>query len=351
MPPTMKDVARRADVSVATVSRVLTGSSNVSPQLSQRVQAAIEDLSYQPSRVARSLRTRTSHILGVIVSDIRNPFFTSLVRGIEDVAHANEYSLILCNTDQDPGKEELYIHVLIAEKVAGAIVVPIREDSTAYTTFIDNGIPIVAVDRRLSALNVDTVLVDNVQGAYEAACHLIQRGCTPIGLIGGPLHTTTGRERLEGYKKALHQHGIEVDEDLIKIGDYKQASGYELACELLDLGEAPAAIFAANNMMTLGALQAIHDRGLNIPLDTALVGFGDMPWATVLDPALTTVAQPTRELGSAAVDVLLRRIANPDLEVVEIRLEPTLMIRQSCGCEYSAVGQPRLNETVGRGTV
>ena len=342
MAPTVKDVARLADVSTATVSRVLTGSSRVSPQLSKRVLEAVEALQYKPSRVARSLRTRTTRILGVIVSDIRNPFFTSLVRGIEDVAHANEYSLILCNSDEDPAKEELYISVLMAEAVAGAIVVPIREDSVACATLVESGIPIVAVDRRLSSLNVDRVLVDNVLGAHLAVCHLIEQGCTRIGLIGGPLHTTTGRERLAGYKKALVEHAIELDEDLIKTGDYKQSSGYHLACELLELDDVPTAIFAANNMMTLGALEAIHDRGLHIPRDLALVGFGDMPWAEVLDPALTVVAQPTHELGRSAANVLLSRIANRDQETVEIRLEPTLIIRESCGCGYSAALQPAL---------
>jgi DNA-binding LacI/PurR family transcriptional regulator len=346
MAPTMKDVARRADVSTATVSRVLTGSSNVSPALRRRVEAAIKELNYKPSRVARSLRTRTSRIFGVIVSDIRNPFFTSLVRGIEDVAHEHEHSLILCNSDEDPGKEELYIHVLMAEKVAGAIVVPIREDTTACKILVDNGIPVVAVDRRMEELDVDTVLLDNVQGACKAVSHLIEQGCTRIGLIGGPLHTTTGRERLEGYKRALREHGIEQDGDLVKIGDYKQVSGYSLAAQLLQLTSPPTAIFAANNMMTLGALQAIHDAGLSIPQDIALVGFGDMPWATVLDPALTAVAQPTHELGSTAVRVLLRRIANPQQDTVRIRLEPELMVRQSCGCEPGARQQMAPMEAV-----
>jgi len=344
---TMKDVARRAGVSTATVSRALTGSTHVSPQLQQRVLRAVEELNYRPSRVARSLRTRTSRILGVIVSDIRNPFFTSLVRGIEDIAHASEYSLILCNSDEDPAKEELYIHVLSAEKVAGAIVVPIREDSTACNTLIENGIPIVAVDRRLEHVNADTVMLDNVQGAYMAVSHLVQEGCSRIGLIGGPLHTTTGKERLEGYKKALAHHGIELDEDLIKIGNYKQVSGYNLACELLRMDDAPTAIFAANNMMTLGALQAIHDQGLSIPQDIALVGFGDMPWAEVLNPALTAVAQPTYELGCTAANVLLRRIAHRNLETVEIRLDPVLVVRESCACrQVIANGALRVTEAM-----
>jgi DNA-binding LacI/PurR family transcriptional regulator len=332
MATTVKDVAKRAGVSTATVSRVLTGSTNVSDELRERVQKAVDELGYKPSRVARSLRTRTRRILGVIVGDIRNPFFTSLVRGIEDVAHHRGYSLILCNADEDPEKEELYIDVLVAEHVGGAIVVPIREESTAYAQLIENGIPVVAADRKLTTLEVDSVLLDNELGAYLGVSHLLRQGYPRIGVIAGPLHTTTGRERLRGYERALRERRIELDPSLVKIGDFKQASGFRLAHELLNLDDPPAAIFAANNMMAIGASQAIHDRGLSIPSDTALVGFGDMPWASLLHPALTVVAQPTRELGNTAANVLLRRIAEPDGPIVEARLKPSLVIRESCGC-------------------
>lgn len=332
MPPTMKDVARRAGVSTATVSRVLSGGAPVSAELRERVQAAIDALDFLPSHVARSLRTRTSRIIGVIVSDIRNPFFTSLVRGIEDVAHANGYSLILCNSDEDPAKEELYVNVLAGEKVAGAIIVPIRSDSRAYDKQVESGLPVVTVDRCLDHLETDTVMLDNAHGAYLGVSHIISRGCTRIALIAGPLHTTTGQERLEGYLQALAKHGVPVDNDLIKIGDYKRVSGYNLARELLDMACPPTAIFVANNMMTLGALQAIHDKGLRIPEDMALVGFGDMPWADLLHPPLTAVAQPTYELGCAAANVLLRRMADRNSPIVHMRLDPVLIVRESCSC-------------------
>ncbi len=333
MPVTMKDVARRAHVSTATVSRVLSTRDSVSPELRERVQEAIQELDFRPSHVARNLRMRTSRIIGVIISDIRNPFFPSLVRGVEDIAHANGYSLILCNSDEDPAKEELYVQVLSEERVAGAIVVPVRCDSTAYDEHIQAGLPIVAVDRCVDHLDIDTVMLNNMQGAYLGVSHIIQQGCTRIGLIGGPLHTTTGRERLEGYKKALAAHGIALDEALIKIGDYMHVSGYDLACELLEMKPAPAGIFVANNMMTLGALQAIRARGLDIPRDVVLVGFGNVPGAELLDPAaLTTVSQPTYELGCAAVNVLLRRMADKNLQTMHIRLDPVLVARESMGC-------------------
>jgi len=191
--------------------------------------------------------------------------------------------------------------------------------------------PIVAMDRRLCQFDVDTVLVDNVKGAHQATSHLIRLGHRRIGLIGQPSRITTGRERREGYEKALSEHGFEVDQRLIKIGDFRQDSGYRRACELLEMDDPPTAIFTANNLMTLGALNTIHEKGLNIPQDVAIVGFDDMPWAPSLDPPLTAVAQPAYELGCTAANLLLQRIADKDREIVEMTLEPTLIIRDSCG--------------------
>jgi len=278
---------------------------------------------------------QATDIFGLILSDIANPFFTTVVRGIEDLAYANKYSLLLCNSDEDPAKEELYIRVLLSEKVAGTIISPTDEDSTTCAALIEGGIPVVAMDRRLRSLRVDTVVVDNISGAYKAVSHLIKLGHRRIGLIGGPTTITTGRERQEGYQRALIDHGLTIDEDLISEGDFKQDSGYQRACELLQLSNPPTAIFAANNLMTLGALNAIHEKGLNIPQEVAIVGFDDMPWAPSLNPPLTTVAQPAYELGRVAAEMLLARIADKDRLVREIKLETTLIIRESCGGKSS----------------
>ena len=327
---TAKDVADLAGVSTATVSRVLNNHPHVTDETRSKVLGAMEQLGYQPSRVARRLRMETTHILGLII-DIANPFFTSVVCGIEDVAYANQYSLLLCNSDDDPARESLYVDVLQAERVAGIIIAPTDENSTFYEPLLRNGVSIVAMDRRLRPFDVDTVLVNNVKGAYQATSHLIRLGHRRIGLIGGPSRITTGRERQEGYEKALSEHGLEPDQRLIKVGDFKQDSGYQRACELLEMEEPPTAIFTANDLMTLGALNAIHEKGLKIPRDVAIVGFDDMPWAPSLDPPLTAVAQPTYELGCTAANLLLQRIADQDREIVEMKLEPTLIIRESCG--------------------
>jgi DNA-binding LacI/PurR family transcriptional regulator len=273
----MKEVAKLAGVSVATVSRVLNDNPNVSPELCSRVLAAVEKLNYQRNRVARSLRAKTSLIVGLIISDIQNPFFTSVVRGVEDVAYDHGYTLLLCNSDEDPTKEHLYIDIMLAEKVAGVIISPVAEVDNYSSLLLQAGVPIVSMDRRMRDLDVDTVLVNNVKGAYQAVSHLIELGHRRVGFIGGPLQTTTGRERHEGYKKALTEHGIGLEQGLVKIGDFKQDSGYQIACELLESDDSPVAIFTANNLMTLGALNAIHEKGLNIPQDIAIVGFDDMP--------------------------------------------------------------------------
>jgi len=324
-------VADLAGVSTATVSRVLNNHPYISDETRSRVLWAMEQLGYQPSRVARRLRMKETHILGLIISDIANPFFTTVIRGIEDVAYANQYSLLLCNADEDLAKESLYVGILQAERVAGIIISPADEDSTSCEPLLRNGVPVVAMDRRLSRFKVDTVLVDNVKGAYLATSHLIRLGHRRIGLIAVPLQITTGRERREGYERALKEHGLALEQALIKIGDARQDSGYHKACELLEMDDPPTAIFTANNLMTLGALNAIHEKGLSIPEDVAIVGFDDMPWAPSLDPPLTAVAQPAYELGRIAASLLLQRIANKDREIVEMKLEPTLIIRESCG--------------------
>ena len=328
---TVKHVANLAGVSTATVSRVLNNYPHVTDETRSKVLWAMKELGYQPSRVARRLRMEGGQIIGLIISDIANPFFTSVVRGIEDVAYANQCSLVLCNSDEDPARESLYVGVLQAERVAGIIISPADENSTSCEPLLRNGVPIVAMDRRLCQFDVDTVLVDNIKGAYQATSHLIRLGHRRIGLIAIPPQITTGRERREGYEKALSEHGVELDQSVTKIGDCKQNSGYQKTCELLEMDDPPTAIFTANNLMTLGALNAIHEKGLNIPQDVAIVGFDDMPWAPSLDPPLTAVAQPTYELGCTAANLLLQRIADKDREIVEIELEPTLIIRDSCG--------------------
>ena len=328
----IQDVAKLARVSIATVSRVLNGTAYVDAEVATRVRAAVEELQYQPSRAARTLRGSHSTIIGLLITDIQNPFFTSLVRGVEDMAQRNGYSIILCNSDEDPHKERQYIEVLCAERVAGAIVVPTRENQRPFKLFQEHSIPVVAVDRRVKDSAIDVVLVDNLRGAREATAHLLANGYQRIGMISGPAVTTSGRERLEGYRQALHEAGIAYDPTLVRSGSFKERSGQQLAHELLDLETPIEALFVANNLMTLGALAALNERKLRIPEDIAVVGFDEMPWATLGSVSLTTVTQPVYDIGSTAALRLFQRLQNKNASAItrqEIVLAPTLNIRNS----------------------
>lgn len=327
--PTNKDVARRAGVSIATVSRVLNDLPNVRPPVRRKVMRAIQELGYQPNRTARQLRVKSSKVLGLIISDIQNPFFTSVVRGIEDEAYKHQFSLVLCNTDEDPAKEKLYADVMRAEGVAGVILASTREKNPHIATLLEQNIPVVAIDRQVTERRIDRVVVANRDGAFEAVAHLLALGHRRIGFVGLPAVRTTGREREEGYLDALRAAQVRVRSEWMRRGDGKQEGGYQCASELLALNKPPSALFVANNLMTLGALMAIREKGLKIPNDISIVGFDDMPWTPLLCPPLTTVAQPTYELGSQAAALLLARIADPKRPTTHLLLKPNLIVRES----------------------
>jgi LacI family transcriptional regulator len=328
--PTIHDVALRAGVSIATVSRVQNGTARVRDDRVQRVRAAIEELKYQPNRRARALRVHRSTVIGLLVSNIDNPFFTALVHGVEAVAQRAGFSVILANTGEVFERERQCVEVLCAEQVAGAIVVPTRDNHHTMRLFKQFGIPVVTVDRRIDDRTIDSIVVDNARGAQEAVTHLIENGYRRIGIITGPQSTTTGRERLEGYRRAQIDAGIIPDPAFERYGTFKQGSGRELAEELLDLQTPPEALFVANNLMTLGALEAIYARGLRMPDDLALVGFDEMPWAALSSISLTTVSQPVYELGSTAALRLFQRLDDTGpFTRQNIVLMPTLCVRGS----------------------
>jgi DNA-binding LacI/PurR family transcriptional regulator len=269
-------------------------------------------------------------VLGLIISDIQNPFFTAMVRAIEDVAYQHRYTLVLCNTDEDPAKETLYVDLMLAEKVAGVLISPTSETDTSCLRLAEVQIPVVAIDRRTASSPIDTVVVDNVGATCALITHLLDDGHQRIGAVLGTPIATTGHERREGYVQALQARQVMVDAELIRTGIPTMESGYRLVHELLDLAAPPTAIFTGNNLLTLGALKAIHERNLQIPDDVALVAFDEMDWMFVMKPALSVVAQPVYEMGRTAAELLLARIANKQRPVQEIVLQPTVHIRQSC---------------------
>jgi LacI family transcriptional regulator len=324
---TIYDVARRAEVSPATVSRVVNGRANVDAGLAERVRRAMSDLNYRPNAVARNLRRSRTSFWAVIISDIGNPFFTAMFRAVQDVAQPAGYSVLLCNTDNDPEREEQYVDATMAEQIAGVIISPTAA-SPHVQRLVDARVPVVVIDRLLSDTLVDTVLVDNDLGAEDATRHLIRSGYRRIACITGPQGLFTADRRLAGYRRALESEGIKYDPDLVRFADFRQEGGHQAMESLLSDPVRPDAVFVANNMMTIGAVGRIFDHGLRVPQDVGVVGFDDVPWS-LLRPALSTVAQPTYELGRHAADLLAARMAEPDREPTVLTLPTELKVRQS----------------------
>ncbi len=324
----IKDVAKKAGVSVATVSRVLNNNPNVKPHLKESVLDAMKELQYRPSGIARSMRNQSVPVVGLIISDIQNPFFTSMVRAVEDKALENGYTVLLCNSDEDPEKEQLYINVLSRERVAGIIIIPSHESCCEGLKNLN--IPIVIVDRRLNVINTDRVMLDNVYGSKVATRHLIELSHKRIGLVGAPLNVSVGVDRRQGYVEALEEAGLPVDESLIAIGNFKEEGGYQAAKRLLELPDRPTALFPVNNLMTMGTLQAIYEFNLKIPQDVSIIGFDDMPWLSLINPPLTAVRQPVYQIGAEAAEILFDRIeGNLDAPIKTIVLRPELVVRSS----------------------
>lgn len=303
----IKDVAKVAGVSTATVSRVLANHSRVKEQTRRKVMEAVEQLNYRPNLVARSLRVQKSAKIGLVVSDIRNPFFTAISRAVEDAAYEGGYSVLMCNTDENPEKEELYLNLLHDENVAGIIFSPTQKFSSKLAS-LDISIPIVIIDRTVESKDVDMVLLDNFAAAHELTLHLINNGYRKLaGLFGNA--STTGQERSRGFHKALKDNVLSPV--AVHFIAPRIQQGHETTMALLKQKEKPDAIFTSNSLLTVGAFRAIRDGNLKIPDDVALVGFDETTWGALVDPPVTVIAQPTEEIGRTATELLFQRIVDP----------------------------------------
>jgi DNA-binding LacI/PurR family transcriptional regulator len=329
--PTIREVAETAGVSTATVSRVFSGGARVRDDVSRRVRDAARRLNYQPNRVARNLRVRTTRAVGVIIPDIENPFYTSVIGGIEEVLQASDYTLLLANYNENPQRERTNVRTFQAEGVAGMIFAPGGAETTLYEELAAAGMALVAISRVPGKMKIDSVAVANREGSRTAVAHLVRQGHRRIALISGPSCISTAKERLLGYEAGLREHGIQPRRELIQFADFRQSGGYHAMRDLLDLKTPPTAVFAGSNLMTLGALQAIHERQLHIPGDMAVVGFDDLPWAVSLNPPLTAVAQPAFEVGRTAARLLLDRLREPGRPSRNVVLDTSLIVRSSCG--------------------
>lgn len=334
----IKDVAAAAGVSTATVSRVLSDYPHVRAEMRDRVRAAIAQLEYRPNLVARNLRSQQSSTIGLILSDISNPFFAGISRAVEDLAFEHGFSVLLCNTDENPEREALYLDLMRAEQAAGVILSPTQHTMARFSE-LNVDFPLVLVDRSIKNGDVDAVLLDNVAAALELTTHLLTQGYRRIGALIGDTGTT-GQERERGYETALQDHGVPLVAGLIKRLRPQVATGRVAALDLLDLPQPPDAIFAGNSLLTAGALQAIRERGLRLPQDVALVGFDETLWATLVEPAITTMAQPTDEIGKTAMELLLQRIAAPRRPTRRVTLQGQLHVRGSSAPRAAAVLNP-----------
>jgi LacI family transcriptional regulator len=320
------DVAREAGVSVATVSRALNGLATVDAELTRRVHEAAGRLGYRPNAIARGLRRRKTDVIALVISDIADPFFTAIARGVEDVAQAKGYSVLLCNADEDPGKEARYLEVAEIEQVAGVLLSP-HSAATDISRLRSAGVPLVVVDRPL-AEPVDSVMVRSVEGARAATTHLLEQGWLRPACITGPADAATAQQRLEGYEQALSHAGSSTP--LSVHASFTQEGGSRAAAALLDADPSPDAFFVANTQMALGAIAELKRRGLRVSHDVGIITFDDAPWAPFLDPPVSVVAQPAYEIGRAAAELLMDRISGEETGGARsIVLATTLIVRES----------------------
>jgi len=326
---TVKDVAKAAGVSPSTVSRALAGKPTVDPAMVVRVQKAAADLHYRPSRIARSLRTRESRVWGVVVSDLRNPFYTELLRGLEDTAQEAGYLLVIGNADERVDKETSYLELFVAERVAGVVLSAASQANAEVAMLRNQQIPLVVIDRAVHGENVDTVLADNEGGAFTATSHLIGQGYRRIACIAGPADRTTSADRLRGFLRAHAEAGLSANESMIRHSDFRQAGGYTTGYELLTSPVPPDALFVSNNLMAIGALEAAAQLGLRSPDDLGFVAFDEIPLAPLLRSPVSVVAQPAYQIGSEAARLLLKRAQGDPAPPRRIVLPVELRVRAS----------------------
>lgn len=331
---TMKEVAARARVSQATVSHVINQKTYVSPKLHERVLRAVRDLDYHPNAVARTLRTKRSKTIGMIIPNISDPFFDTVVRGAEDVLANEGYTLIVGNSDDDVRKEEAYYRTFREKQVDGMLLIisPGSGPPDYLQQHVSKMTPIVYLDRYYRGLRGDTVLLDDFGGTYQGASHLLKRGHRRIAMITGPLNLANASMRLQGYRQALADFGVAFDETLVREGRFDMASGEERTGDLLLLNPRPTALLASNALMAVGALRAFTKCGLRCPEDIALVSYNDLDWFDLLKPSITVVRLPVYDLGATAAEILLKRISGKlTSSYRRVILKSELVIRESCG--------------------
>ncbi|MDZ7725825.1 MAG: LacI family DNA-binding transcriptional regulator [candidate division KSB1 bacterium] len=334
--PTIYNVATKAGVGIGTVSRALNNSPNISPDTKKRVLKAIEELHYQPHAMARGLARRKSHMAAIMLPMFTGYFYMELMQAIQEQASRHEYDLIMYSIDK-PSKSKDYLkRVLQENRVDGIIMISLRMDDKYVQRFVDSEFPVVLVDSYNKDL--DSITVKNKEGAYKAACHLIQQGHRRIGMIDAQLKSFPAQIRLDGFKQALDEYGIPFEKNYLVISDsiterdgFNREAGYDAMQNILSLKDRPTAIFVASDIQAAGALQAIREVGLKVPDDIALIGFDDIELAKYL--GITTMKQPLFQMGTLAFQRLMEKMETPSLPLLHKSYNTELVIRQTCGAK------------------
>jgi LacI family transcriptional regulator len=321
------EVARRAGVAPITVSRVVNNNGYVSEETRRRVEAAIVELNYIPNSLGSSLRSKRTQTLALVLSDIINPFWTTVARGVEDAANRAGYHIIIGNTDESPEKQEEYLIFLLKKQVDGFLLVP--ASSASFTILQKRNVPFVVMDRRFPGVQVDSVRGDSIGGAYALIQHLIELGHQQIAVITGPRDLSTASDRVVGFQMACEEAGLS-DIQQIYWGDYTQQTGYEYTQQILQTEPRPTAIFATNNFLAIGTMRALRDAKVRVPKQMSVVAFDDLPPAITIDPFFTVAAQPAYEMGQRATELLLARLeGDHPKEHQEIVLPVEIIVRKS----------------------
>ncbi len=333
---TVYQVAALAKVSVATVSRVLNSPSSVSPELATRVQSAVEQLGYRPNRSARDLRGRRSFKrIGFVVSNIQNPFFTDVLKGVEQTLIPQQVAVLLGNSNDDLKYEQLNLEIMLEEQVSGVIIQFASNRPKNYLALLQSRIPVVCIDQVPAGMAMDSVVTDNCAAMAKATRHLLAQGHRRFALVGGPQEYGTARERQQGFLLALEEAGITPQNSpescTIENGEWQLGGFYVAAQRLLARIQPPVALLTVNNDATTAALKAVRERKWRIPEDVAFVGFDEMPWTDAYNPPLTVVDQHPYHIGAVAAELLFSRIHSPARPVQQVRLECELVVRRSCG--------------------
>ena len=345
---TLKDVARDAGVSAMTVSNVINNWPRVTAETRNKVQVAIDALGYRPNTLARGLVTGRTRTIGVVISDLLNPFFGQVVRGSEDVLYQAGYTILLCNTNEDIHREHTYLEMLVSRGVDGLLMYGSRSTHQEIVEIVPSSLPIVAESSPIQKGNAIVIHLDNAGGAQQATRHLIDLGHRRIGHIAGPLVRPAGQLRVDGYRKALSEAGIPDDPDLVVSGYPSMRGGYHAARQLL-LAQRPTALFCFNDLMAFGAMAACSHLGIDIPGELALVGFDDVPMAAFVDPALTTIHIDQYQMGRQAGELLLQRLASGEENWSQVEIPAQLVVRNSCGAQL--LSKKQLQEMMERQAV